>query len=305
MWHFESNGEAAGPVSEETIVDLAKRGEISRDTKVWREGMSRWSPLRDTPLDQIVFGSPPLAEPSLTDGLEPAQPADALAEDGDKASPPSDVKPAQPLMQIAKHASVAIWAYVAVSVLYIISDLVTVGFLAHIKSGAANDDLAEQAALVDGFAGAAGLLHVAIYIWSAVVIGRWMFFAMRNLRALGVQTSISPGWAVGWFFVPIANLWKPYQAMAQIWRGSHGENDANAGPVYQIVGWWWAAWLVSGFALTTATRMSLRADASIDSLMASHVLAAVGLGISIGSAVLILLIIKRVAWAQSSVFANN
>lgn len=38
----------------------------------------------------------------------------------------------------------------------------------------------------------------------------------------------TPGWAVGWFFVPIANLFKPYQVVAEIYRAS----DPSADPDY-------------------------------------------------------------------------
>ena len=32
--------------------------------------------------------------------------------------------------------------------------------------------------------------------------------------------SFTPGWSVGWFFVPIMNPWKPFQAMREIWQAS-------------------------------------------------------------------------------------
>lgn len=51
----------------------------------------------------------------------------------------------------------------------------------------------------------------------------------------------TPGWAVGWYFIPIANLWKPYVAMRDIVRASTLEVGLS--------GWllptWWTLWIVS------------------------------------------------------------
>src|SRR4030095_8115621 len=49
----------------------------------------------------------------------------------------------------------------------------------------------------------------------------WIYAAHANLPALNAgPLEFSPGWAVGWFFIPIANLVKPYQAVVEIWKGS-------------------------------------------------------------------------------------
>ena len=42
-WHYASNGERRGPVSEEEFQGLVQQGVINRDTLVWREGMSDWA----------------------------------------------------------------------------------------------------------------------------------------------------------------------------------------------------------------------------------------------------------------------
>jgi hypothetical protein len=57
----------------------------------------------------------------------------------------------------------------------------------------------------------------------------------------------TPGWSVGWFFVPILNLFKPYQAMKEIWLASMPSDETpwperKAPPV---VGWWWILWLIA------------------------------------------------------------
>jgi thiol-disulfide isomerase/thioredoxin len=64
----------------------------------------------------------------------------------------------------------------------------------------------------------------------------WLYQAVGRLRERpGISMRFTPGWAVGWFFVPVASLYKPFQAMHDVWRGSHGKTAA--GPT--LVNWWW------------------------------------------------------------------
>ncbi|MGI0036951.1 MAG: DUF4328 domain-containing protein [Nitrososphaera sp.] len=45
----------------------------------------------------------------------------------------------------------------------------------------------------------------------------WFYRANRNLRALGgTGLRFTPGWAVVWWFVPIANFWMPYKAAVEM-----------------------------------------------------------------------------------------
>lgn len=82
----------------------------------------------------------------------------------------------------------------------------------------------------------------------------WFAMAYGNLRRLGVQhLRWSNGWAVGSWFVPILGLVRPKQIANDIWRGS--EAGAHAGserwkllPVSPILHWWWAFFLIGGFA---------------------------------------------------------
>lgn len=84
--------------------------------------------------------------------------------------------------------------------------------------------------------------------------------AASNVLALGRNgMEFTPGWCVGWFFVPFANLAKPYQAVSEVWRSS----DPNAGsgndwlggpPAPTWLGVWWGAWVLSNVAANVSGR---------------------------------------------------
>jgi hypothetical protein len=94
----------------------------------------------------------------------------------------------------------------------------------------------------------AGVFLLSICSW--IFVPLWMHRASANLRGLGrYGMEFSPGWCAGWFFVPIANLWKPVQAMAEIWRASDPNESEGAwarASSTPLIAVWWATWLVSG-----------------------------------------------------------
>ena len=68
----------------------------------------------------------------------------------------------------------------------------------------ANDD---RQALLGG-------IYFLVLIGTGIVFLRWTYLACRNAGYLGASRfNPKPGWAVGWYFVPILCLWRPYQAL--------------------------------------------------------------------------------------------
>lgn len=66
----------------------------------------------------------------------------------------------------------------------------------------------------------------------------WQHRANVAAQALGLWLTRSPGWGVGGWFIPIANLWFPYEAV----RDALPPDD----PVRPLVMRWWLGLLVSG-----------------------------------------------------------
>ncbi|MGB0798912.1 MAG: DUF4328 domain-containing protein, partial [Planktomarina sp.] len=60
---------------------------------------------------------------------------------------------------------------------------------------------------------------IGILISAYVASGMWIYRAAHNANQISPsETRITPGWSVGWFFIPVASLWKPYQAMRHTWN---------------------------------------------------------------------------------------
>lgn len=107
-----------------------------------------------------------------------------------------------------------------------------------------------QAQRADVMFGITGVIQVMVFIGTVIAWCIWQHRAQSNLSPLySHELKFSPGWAVGWWFIPFANLFKPYQAMKELWQAS----DPNAEPtgwkqsqVSSALGWWWVSYLAAG-----------------------------------------------------------
>jgi Domain of unknown function (DUF4328) len=86
----------------------------------------------------------------------------------------------------------------------------------------------------------------------------WQFRAQRAARELSLVSRFrfTPGWAIGWWFVPIANLWMPFQTVRELWKASDGRPDWPDMRTWSIIGWWWGAFLGSAVTLRIASALT-------------------------------------------------
>lgn len=157
--------------------------------------------------------------------------------------------------------------------------LLVIGALAVVP--AALGTLAEMAGMVDVEAGVLDSLSVAYVIFviaqlmllvaTIILFAMWIYRAAANVIAAGVSDfRYTAAWAVGWHFIPIANLWKPFTAMRQIWNASNGDTrsvDEN----HRLLTLWWIFWLISSIASNISLQFVMRG--SDDSSMQADLVA--------------------------------
>jgi hypothetical protein len=148
------------------------------------------------------------------------------------------------VLLVLSSITIVIYLYMTVEVFDLRQRYEAGEFLAFSQLAEAEENL-DTALIFNGLAGLA----------AAVAFLIWIYRASRNLRPLGaLGQRFSPRWAVGWWFVPIMFLVRPYQVMAEIWRGSAPDVarltpfDWQAETVSALLKWWWALWIVSSIA---------------------------------------------------------
>lgn len=128
----------------------------------------------------------------------------------------------------------------------------------------------------------------------------WLYRSAANNRALGASgLKYSPGWTVGWFFIPFANLVMPYRTVREVWLASQDPADrADRGAAPLVLAWWGTYILASATTRIAASMLKhMNAD---DTSEVFHQLFVDMTGLVLGmvAAFLSLAIIGRVTHAQ-------
>ncbi|MEM8874460.1 MAG: DUF4328 domain-containing protein [Planctomycetota bacterium] len=79
------------------------------------------------------------------------------------------------------------------------------------------------------FGGVVGFAAFAAWVLMIVYYMMWQYRAAGNLGPLGVREQrYTPGWNVGWWFIPFANLVMPFRCMRELETASRTGVGANA-----------------------------------------------------------------------------
>jgi hypothetical protein len=115
-----------------------------------------------------------------------------------------------------------------------------------------------EAESADNLVAAAGSIEGWFWIATFVVWILWQFRAQRAARELSSvrRFRFTPGWAIGWWFIPIASFWMPFETVRELWKASEGRPDWPDIPTWSVIGWWWGAFLAWLAALNIASALT-------------------------------------------------
>ncbi|MCB1066351.1 MAG: DUF4328 domain-containing protein [Verrucomicrobiae bacterium] len=311
-WYYAKDGGQVGPYTDIEFRALLESGEISGDTLVWHEELTDWQLLNS--VQPAWFGNaipvsssirPPevaVDEPVAVCAVSGAvRPQSELLRYGNEwvapenkdiflqrlregvsakgENPTSGGYTFQDPQGRAKLAKVMMIVFTVTSILTSILDAVS------------PDSGAEELTAVDWVLAATGLSGFVAFILSVVFFSMWTHRVVSNAYALGGEwMEITPGWAVGWYFVPLANLIRPYQALKQTWQTTFESDEVS--PVMPA---WWGFWLISNFLSNFSFRLSIRGETEI-----SQVVSLVSSLFELGSLITVIVIVNRLTQEQVS-----
>ena len=200
---------------EPSLRSLWEQGLVHEDSHYWRDGMPEWRPIHELfpSLAKVVAPPPPLPTPAYTYVKNPSR--------------------------LTAIVVVMLWVSLAMHCVTIISDL---GQLALLSApfteaqGEAND-LRQSIVAIATF---------LVFVITGICFLKWVYRANVNCRGFGATNMThTPGWAVGYYFIPILSLIRPFQDMTEVWKVSQDPKSWQSQDGSGLVGTWWMLWIAS------------------------------------------------------------
>jgi len=200
----------------------------------------------------------------------------------------------KPNGQRAKNAITLIWIVLALDIVSLISGYFQYDLLQTAANGGKIS--IETAIANDTREQIIGIIHFIAFVISAVTFIQWFRRAYYNLHLRVNHLSHTEGWAAGSWFVPIVNLYRPYQIMKELYQEtkelltkkglSINENFTTG-----YLGWWWTLWIINKIIGQFVFNYSMKAE-SIDEWTIITVASMVGNVVGIPLALITVKVIK-------------
>jgi hypothetical protein len=190
--------------------------------------------------------------------------------------------PIKPNQQQSKNLITLIWIVLILDVIAFISSYYQYTLLQAIANG--NNFPIETLTANDTRERFISLAYLAAFIISAITFVEWFRRAYYNLHQKVSHLSHSEGWAAGSWFVPIINVYRPYQIMKELYKETKEYLTQKGIEISEslstkYLGLWWTLWLTNAVIGNVLFRFSMKAK-TVDEItsvtigdMISHIIA--------------------------------
>ena len=227
-WHYQRGETTFGPISGVTLHSLIQRGRLQGDTRVKRSDMAEWSTVAQILPDLPTVPEAPVSSPEL-----PARSAPFTAPTFDSSLPGAAVAYAPPQSAPSVQPQVRLpalfwfgFTLCAGSLLAEIACWISMIFihLSGVSAGAAWPHALQRFAetLKNFVPREVALTSALVGMISTALWQGCAFASLRRLYGGVVRRSSASGL---WWFVPIANLFKPFQCLRDMRYLSHTRRD--------------------------------------------------------------------------------
>jgi Domain of unknown function (DUF4328) len=148
-----------------------------------------------------------------------------------------------------------LWIGVAVAAVALVDDIVE---FVQVQIGRVTPD---QLTNSDPIQGIVGLLQSGIGVVTAITFLKWVYRAYKNVQGFGAEgLRFSPGWAIGYYFIPILSLIRPVQVMSEIWRASYDPRNWPRNPGSWLIATWWTLFLLYSGVTQVSLQIGIQAS---------------------------------------------
>lgn len=233
-WHYSQGGKQTGAVSWANLKEMALSGQLSPSDRVWKKGMSKW--VSAEKVEGLFVATAARVPPPL----RPPFPSGRYSFTKDPATLTIFVK-------------TMLWVSLAVSIISLLSNFAMLNLA---NSGSITPESADSTDTRQQTIAIFGLLTLIV---TGVGFLKWIHRANLNSRGFGAaDMKFTPGWSVGFYFIPFLNLVRPFESMKEIWQISKNPADWKNQPGSILVGFWWTLWLVHNISSNVAFQYSMK-----------------------------------------------
>lgn len=268
-------GEQFGPYTLEEVKGYLASGQLAYTDLYWMEGMSEWRPLSE--YFQVV--TPAVASVAAV-------------------APPLRIAYTKDPASLTRFVMIMLWVSLAFEIISLLSDMAQMSLLNRPYTH-------EEATANDARQQLIGIGYIIVFIVTGIAFLKWVHRANLNCRGFGATDMIfTPGWAVGWYFIPFMNLVRPFQAMKEIWQVSQNPRAWQAAPGSPLLGWWWGLWIANGV-LGQAVFRAAKNATTIEQLERLTTLSIVASIVGIPLCLLAMKLVKSISSMQERVVKNG
>jgi hypothetical protein len=149
-----------------------------------------------------------------------------------------------------------------------------------------------------------GLGLLATIVVSGFLTLKWIYRVTMNSHTLASGLNVSPPWSIGWYFVPFANLYKPFQALNDAWCVSVSPTAWRAQDTPSVLRWWWGLWIVTSTLDNASFRLQLRAK-EVGTTLITTGMDLVSDGLWIALCLVLIHVVRRLSAQQSETLSTK
>lgn len=168
-------------------------------------------------------------------------------------------------------------------------------------SGAVGVGLSDESAAANDLRqGAVAILGVVVLLVTYLQVGRFLYRTSQRLHAIpddGAPMKYTPGWTIGWFFIPVASLVAPYYAIREMWQVSAPIDEGRRPTDTEVPGafrLWWGLWVADNLLSAIVLQDPAGSD-TIEGLMTGTLLGGVSDLLHIASALSAIWLVRNLA----------
>ncbi|GGW95611.1 hypothetical protein GCM10010297_16760 [Streptomyces malachitofuscus] len=197
------------------------------------------------------------------------------------------------------HAVTALLGFViVVDLLILAASLNMRALMDEVASGGTVDFDEGEARRADLAMAGTSVLYLVAMVATATVFIIWFHRVRQNADVFAPDTQRrTAGWAIGAWFIPLANLWIPRGIAADVLRASQSNPYAGAVRYIGLLNAWWGMWVWAAVFDRYASKRYSKAQ-DVDAIHDAAGLVATGAGFDLVAAVLAILFVRRLTAAQ-------